>query len=300
MNAYRLADIQAGKVRTASFHDHGFYLEMITNKQGNRSTISGTHLSEAEKQALMDYRVPTFNFPNNTAENLPIMKGPETDALPWGSSSSVSTDIGHSIMALTAGQSFNYEPIKIPLALFTESHQERLIRAAEKHGRENLLVQMPIANAQRQYGQPVKYLEEVISSILPDNMRKMTQALLSKIKEIEGKVEAIEATPDYKSDLKLIGERHNMKKQVDFLNLQISKINEAVLIGKANDWLPSKTMEYAKNSITEITGRAKEVVKEQKRQAYPEDIARAEVAGYVDKLIAKLFKFMEDAYTYTR
>lgn len=300
MNEYRKSDIETGKIRTATFHAHGFYLEYYEHTPGKRSQLSGTHLSKDEYQALIENKVPVFHFEEKGAHNMPIILGPETDSLPWGSSSRVSADIGHSILAMTSDKHFNFEPIKIPLALFAKHHQEKLLKIAQERGTEDFLVDIDIPNAEAQYQNPQKYYEEVISKSASGELEKLAKGIIGKIQETEKKIASIAEAQKSNEDLSLLSQKHNLESQRKFLDIHLSKVNEAVLIGKANKWPTAQTLAYAKKSISEVNIRAQDVVDEQKREASPMDYARAEMARSIDGLIDKLFKFMADIPAFSR
>ncbi|MEG0868908.1 MAG: hypothetical protein RSD49_18025 [Hafnia sp.] len=298
MSEYTLADIKTGKVRSAIFTQHGFYLDFY-DQPGKHSALSGTHLGQAEQHALVEHGVPCFHFEKNDPINMPIIRGYDYEPLPWSMINRVTPEIGHSILAMACDRHVNFDPIKIPLPLFTENAQKHLIAAAEKAGRSDMLVQMPVPNAETMYQQPDRYYREVIAQIVPEKMRTMAEGILAHRDKAETQIKIAEANPDNLSKDEVFKAKYTLGKQIDLLNSHLSKINEAVLIGKANDWNPKQTMEHAKAAIKHLNAGIQQDIATRKQEANPSDLARAEICQKIDNFIEKIFRTVQESLNYS-
>jgi hypothetical protein len=298
MSEYTLADIKTGKVRSATFTNHGFSLDFF-DQPGKNSHLTGTHLSNAEKHALVEYGVPCFHFEKNEPMNMPIIRGYDFEPLPWSSINRVTPEIGHSLLALAADYHHNFEPIKVPLALFTQATQEKLIEAATKAGRADMLVHLPIENSEKFYQQPDKYYREVISKIIPDNMKKLAEGIFDQREEVIKKLEFTKTNPNDLPELELFSAKRALEKQAEILNSHLSKINESVIIGKANDWNPQQTADHAKAAIKHLNAGIQKEIKTAKREANPLDVAKAECCRRIDNFIDKLFRAINESMSFT-
>ena len=294
-------DVQAGKVRLAVVRPNGYYLQHHESPSMT-GQMSGSGAAPELLKALDEKKVPTFTF--ESRENaydfvplIPMISAYDTSHTPWSSISYVPPEIGMSMMSLGADKTSNFEPLKLPLALFSEKVQENMVKAAIANGKHHLLVEMAIRPSSDFHERPDQYFSEVISKILPQELKNLTTGLIGSLELVNKQLTEISSMPkptDETKKMELFSQKLGMEKQRKLLLDHISRVNETVLIGKANDWTPKKMMEKAAEKIKFKNDGIKQL--HQKREAAaqidPSEVARYAMSQKMERLVDKIIQAM--------
>lgn len=294
-------DVQAGKVRLAVIRPNGHYLQ-LHESPSMTGQMSGSGAGPDLLKALNEQKVPTFTFESRDSAYdfvpvIPMISAYDTSLTPWSSISYVPPEVGMSMMALGADKTEHFEPLKLPLAMFSEKVQENMVKAAIANGKHHLLVELPVRPASEFPERPDQYFTEVVSKILPHEMKNLTTGLMASLDLVNKQLSEINSAPkpaDENKRIEIFSQKLGMEKQRKLLLDHISRVNETVLIGKANDWAPKKILEKTAEKIKFKNDGIKQVY--QKREADapidPSEAARYAMSQKMEKLVDKIIQAM--------
>jgi hypothetical protein len=299
-NDMAVNDIKAGSVRSICQHTHGYSAEHF-DTPNSHSSFSGYTMTPQMLEAISEHNVPFFKFDSkessfNMAGLYPVIREYQNSVAPWAAIDRVPTEIGHSILALGADRTENFEPLKLPLALFSESVQNRLLAVAKSVGKESSLVQLPIRDAREFNANPATYFKEVVSSIMPDTIRPIAENLKKNLAFTQGELDKMEGLKDEPGEHVVFSKRHALEGQMSLLQNHFSTLNEKILLGKANDWTPSETMDQVQKAIRFENDAEKAIAKTQGPEENPRTMARAALAERINRYMDSILSVMSKTF----
>jgi hypothetical protein len=299
-NDLALKDIEAGRVRSISKHSHGYNAEHFDTPNSHSSFTGFTVTPELQK-AITDHKVPFFDFETKESSLLmaglyPVIREYQNCVAPWAAIDRVPTEIGHSILALGADRTENFEPLKLPLALFSDSVQNRLLALSKAVNKENALVQLPIRDAKEFPDNPVGYFNEVVSKIMPDELKAIAENLKKSHTKIQENIDKLDGLKDEPGESKIFSQRLVLTAQMNLLKNHYSTLNEKILLGKANNWSPKQTLDHVQKAIRFENAGEKEIAKTHTKETHPHVHARAFLADRIDQYLDSLLGVMSKTF----
>lgn len=297
MSELSVKDIQAGKIRLAIIRPDGYYLQHHDTPSMTTSQ-SGYGATPELLRTLDEKKIPTFTLTSKDSSYrfvpiLPNINAHEPNRAPWSSISSVPPTVGLSMMALGADKTAHVEPIKLPLALFSEKMRENLTAAAIANNKHDHLVDLPIKSSAEFFDRPDKYFAEVISKITPPEMKGLTTGLMGSLDLLNKQISEVNNMPkptDENSRMDLFEQKRGMEKQQALLLDHISRVNETILIGRANDWTPAKILQVAAEQVKFKNESIKQVHQKmvERETVDPSDMAKYLFSQKMERLVDKI------------
>jgi hypothetical protein len=173
--------------------------------------------------------------------------------------------------------------------------QANLINLAKSVGKENQLVQMPIRSI-RFAEQPSDYFQQVVSTIMPDTLKKVSDNLSKSLAAIENELKKIEDLKDEPGQHAIFSKRHSLEGQRHLLQNHFSTLNERILIGKANEQQPQQMLKETTKAIKFENDGEKQLAQKYDKDTHPRVHARALLAEKITGFLSNLLNVMNQSY----